>query len=163
MNAGKAIFWGGFWCGVLDILSAIIPWSFLGVGPERILHSVASGLIGKDASLSGGWKTAVLGLFCHFLIAFGVATTYYLVSRRLTFLTTHPVVCGLIYGEIVYFMMNQVVLPLSAIHRPWLTMPSFSPWPMLVGGIIGHPIFVGLPVALAIAKWAPADSISVHG
>ena len=162
MSAGKAIFWGGFWCGVLDILSAIIPWQIRGIGPQRILHSVASGLIGREAALAGGWKTAFLGLACHFFVAFGVATTYYLVSRKLTFLTAHPVICGLIYGEIVYVVMNQIVLPLSAIHRPWFTMPNFLPWPYLVGGVLGHPFFVGLPVALAIAKWAPADTIPAH-
>jgi hypothetical protein len=55
----------------------------------------------------------------------------------------------------VFFFMNMVVLPLSALHRPPLQWTSLSPWPALVTGIVGHPFLVGLPIALATRKFAP--------
>jgi uncharacterized membrane protein YagU involved in acid resistance len=71
-------------------------------------------------------------------------------------LTEHPIISGLIYGELVFFFMNMVVLPLSALHTPPLRWTSFSPIPALISGIVGHPFLVGLPIALAARKYAPA-------
>ena len=121
----------------------------MGVG-----HSVASGLIGRPAALQGGWRTASLGIFLHFVIAFGAATVYYLASRGIRLLTEHPILSGLIYGELVFLFMNMVVLPLSALHRSPFQWTSFSPWPSLITGPVGHPFLVGLPIALAARKYA---------
>src|SRR4030095_9717030 len=87
-------------------------WLRAGVGPIRVLHSVASGLLGA-AAFQGGGKTAVLGLALHFLIATTAAAVFYFASRRLLFLIERPVPFGLLYGAIVYAFMNFVVLPLS--------------------------------------------------
>lgn len=154
---GKAILWGGFWCGVLDFSSAVVGWHWRGATIQSVGQSVASGLIGRTAAVQGGWRTALLGIFLHFVIAFGAATTYCLASRKLRFLITHPVIAGLIYGELVFLFMNMVVLPLSAIHRDPLQWTSFSPWPMLVTGPVGHPFLVGLPIAIAAAKYATSE------
>ena len=32
---------------------------------------------------------------------------------------------------------------------------SFSPWPSLVTGPVGHPFFVGLPIAFAVSPFPP--------
>ena len=82
-----------------------------GAQPIRIFQGIASGLIGP-AARQGGLKTAALGVFLHYFIAFGIVTTYFLVSRRVRLLTRHPVICGLLYGIVVYGVMNLVV-PLS--------------------------------------------------
>src|SRR3954471_8790297 len=119
-NSGRAIFWGGFWCGVLDITSACVAWAFLGATPVQIFQSVAGGLLGRPAAMQGGWKTALLGLACHFLIAFTAAAVFWVASRKLSFLTEHAIISGLLYGEVVFLFMNMVVLPLSALHTPWL-------------------------------------------
>jgi uncharacterized membrane protein YagU involved in acid resistance len=116
----------------------------------RVFQSVASGLLGPKA-FQGGAKTAALGLFLHFLIAFIWAVIYYVASRQLTFLTQRPVMAGLLYGEFVWLVMTCVVLPLSAIHR-W--PPRFDPASVITGPI-GHTILVGLPIALATSRWAP--------
>lgn len=154
-NTAKAIFWGGFWCGVLDFTSAVTAWHSRGATIASVGRSVAGGLIGRTAAINGGWETALLGIFLHFVIAFGAATVFVLVSRKLKFLTEHAVVSGLIYGLLVFLFMNMVVLPLSALHRPPLQWTTFSPWPVLVTGLIGHPFLVGLPIALATRKYAP--------
>lgn len=154
-SVAKAIFWGGFWCGVLDFTSAVTAWHSHGATIRSVGQSVASGLVGRPYALAGGWSTAALGIVLHFVIAFGAATVFVLASRKLRFLIAHPIISGLIYGELVFFFMNMVVLPLSALHRPPLQWTSLSPWPALVTGIVGHPFLVGLPIALATRKFAP--------
>ena len=149
-NAVLAIFWGGLACGVLDITQAMVAFNLqYGLKPMTVLQSVASGLLGR-ASFQGGTKTAVLGAFLHFLIAFSWAAIYYLASRRLAFMVEKPVVAGLAYGEFVWIIMTFVVLPLSAIHR-WPTWNTAS----IATGPIGHMFLVGLPIALAVRQWAP--------
>ena len=149
-NAFLAIFWGGLACGVLDITQAMVAWYLqAGVTPSQVLQSVASGLLGRNAFL-GGTKTAALGAVLHFFIAFSWAAIYYLASRKLTFMVEQPVLSGLLYGELVWVVMNFVVIPLSAIHR-WPTWTKAS----IITGPIGHLFLVGLPIALAVKRWAP--------
>ena len=84
-NAFLAIFWGGLACGVFDITQACVAWGIQNhLPPPRIFQSVASGLLGPK-SFQGGVKTAALGLFLHFLIAFIWTVIYYLASRRSRF------------------------------------------------------------------------------
>lgn len=158
-NAGRAIFWGGFWCGVLDITSAVVAWGIaFHISPMRIFRSVAGGLVGREQAAQGGVAIAILGLACHFMIAFGAAAVYWAASRKIRFLTENAVVAGLIYGELVFFFMHLVVLPLSALHTPVWEWTSFQPWPALVTGVLGHPFFVGLPIALAARKYSVSQN-----
>jgi uncharacterized membrane protein YagU involved in acid resistance len=148
-SALKAIFWGGFFCGILDMTSALVAYVPRGVAPIRIPQSIASGLLGP-AAFQGGVKTAILGTFLHFVIAFGAATTFYLASRGLKFLREHPIVSGLIFGECVFLFMHFVVIPLSHARQS----PMSTAWPFLLAGPLGHPFLVGLPIALAVRKFA---------
>ena len=146
-----AIFWGGLACGVFDITQACVGYGIQNhLSPQRIFQSVASGLVGPKA-FQGGAKTAALGLALHFFIAFSWAAGYYIASRQIAFLTERPVIAGLLYGEFVWLVMTLVVLPLSAVHR-W--PPRFDP-ASIITGPIGHTVLVGLPIALAVWKWAP--------
>jgi hypothetical protein len=149
-RAITAIVVGGVAAGVLDIASAIGAWLPRGVSPVRILQSVAAGVYGAEARL-GGWKTALVGLGLHFLIALTAAAVFYLASRRLRFMTARPVIAGFIYGELVYLFMSFVVVPLSAIGE----RAPFS-WQSLITGPLGHLLFVGLPISLAVRHYAPA-------
>jgi len=148
MTAKRAILLGGLTVGALDILDAIVFWAFRGVGPQRILQSVAAGLLGRDAAVAGGWPTALLGLGLHFVIATGVVATYYLVSRGLPLLVRYPVICGLLYGIVVFYMMQLVVLPLSATSGK-AGLPTGAP---LINGLLIHALGVGLPAALFTAR-----------
>ncbi|MES2127584.1 MAG: hypothetical protein V4463_09955 [Pseudomonadota bacterium] len=105
---------GGLIGGAFDISYAIIYSSLRGVAPERILQSVASGLLGKDA-FTGGLPAAALGLFLHFFIAVVAAFVFYAASRKLAWLVQRPIAAGALFGAAMYGVMNFVVLPLSAI------------------------------------------------
>jgi hypothetical protein len=144
-----AVFWGGLACGVLDITQACLAWGIQNhLRPMRIFQSVAAGLLGRDA-FQGEMKTAFLGAALHFFIAFSWAAGYYLASRRLIFLVENPVISGLLYGELVWLMMTFVVIPLSNTRRGPFTAAA------IVTGPIGHLFLVGLPIALAVRRWAP--------
>ena len=144
----QPIFWGGLIAGTLDICAACLTsWLRAGVGPVRVFHSVASGLLGA-AAFDGGAKTAVLGLALHFLIATGATVVFYLASRKMMFLIERPVTFGLLYGVAVYAFMNFVVLPLSNVAR--------RPIPVS-GRIIGVLIImfcIGLPIALVVRRYS---------
>ncbi len=146
-NAMLAVIWGGFACGVLDITAALVVYGYLGLKPVRLLQGIASGLLGPKA-FDGGLATALLGLLCHFFIAFGAATVYFVASRAIRPLIQHAVVSGVLYGVAVYFFMNRIVVPLSAAaKRP------FSLKLMIVGVVI-HIFCVGLPISLSVRRFS---------
>jgi hypothetical protein len=137
----QALLLGALTVGVLDGLDAIVFFGLRGVAPTRILQSIASGLLGREA-YQGGAATAVLGLLVHFGIAWAVVVVYYLVSRRFPGLTRHPLASGPLYGLLVYGVMNFLVLPLSAAVTGPRTLP------VVVNGLLIHAFGVGLPAAL---------------
>jgi len=147
-----AILIGGAIAGTLDITYAIGFSAMRGVPPMRILQSVASGLLGAPA-FSGGALIAALGFALHFFIAFAAAAIFYLASRATPILTRHSIIAGLIYGLLIYAMMNLVVLPLSAYPRK----VSF-PLPVLVTGLFVHMFFIGLPISLAVRRTSLAKA-----
>jgi hypothetical protein len=139
----RAILLGTVAVGVFDALDAMVFFGLRGVKPLRVFQAVASGLLGK-ASFSGGLATSLFGVALHFFIAFGIVLTYFLASGKIAALTTHPVISGLLYGMAVYFFMNYVVIPLSAVNRSPFSLPVF------VNGVVGHMLLVGLPCALFV-------------
>lgn len=143
---------GGLIAGALDITYACV-FSYLRSGrtPIVVLQSVASGALGRGA-YDGGYKTAALGLAFHFLIAFILAAVYFLASRVLPLLLKHAVICGMVYGMCVYFVMNCIVLRLSAIHAT--TWPWAYPKSVLIGGLLIHMFGIGLPIALAARRYS---------
>ena len=147
-SSALGVLWGGLIAGTMDITAAILTYKVRNnVPPIRILQSVASGLLGKGA-FTGGARTAALGLFLHFVIAFTATTIFYLASRKMPWLIQHAAVAGILYGMIVQQFMQQVVLPLSAFHKAPF---SFS---ALVIGLVTHIVCVGLPIALTVKKFS---------
>lgn len=145
-NAAKAIGIAGLTCGVMDISAALIVYGSMGARPLRLLQGIAAGALGPR-SFNGGIATALLGLFSHFVIAFGAATVFYIASRGLSFLVEHAVLSGALYGIAVYFFMNRIVVPLSAANKyPF----SFK---MMIIGMTIHIICVGLPISLSIRRF----------
>ena len=128
--------------GVLDIAYAILFSYFRsGTPPARVLQSVASGALGRDA-FSGGGATAALGLGFHFLIAFIITAIFFVVAARMPALTRRPVIIGAIYGIAVYLVMNFAVIPLSKIGpRP---LPATF---VIITGVLVHMFLVGVPIA----------------
>jgi hypothetical protein len=136
----------GLTCGILDITCTGTLNRLRGIEPMRTLQGVASGVLGPK-SFAGGGSTAALGLGFHFFIAFAVTAAYYFASRELSFLNEHAVVCGLLYGIAVHLFMSFVVVPLSAVKRPF-SMAFFAIQ------FVVHMFCVGLPIALVVRHFA---------
>jgi hypothetical protein len=145
-RAFPAIFVGAMIVGVLDLVYAILVYS--PKHPIRIGQAIASGLLGKQ-SYSEGMRSAALGFLLHFVIALGAATVYYLASRKLPFLVSRAVLCGLIYGALVYGFMHVVVLPLSAVPKGHATPLVYQ-----VAEFVEHWFFVGLSIALSVRRYS---------
>jgi len=131
--------------GILDIASALTLSKLKGITPVRLLQTITSGLMGPE-SYQGGATTAALGIAIHFFIAFAAATVYYAASLRFNALIQHAVLCGLLYGIAIHLFMTFIVLPLSALKRPFSAKAFATQW-------IVHMFFVGLPIALVIAHF----------
>lgn len=140
-NALKPIATGGLIAGTLDLTQACILFGW------DIPRVIAAGLLGRQA-IHGGAATYILGVLLHFFIALSVTAIYYVASRRLPFLTEHPLVCGLFYGAAVEEVMNLVVLPLSALH-------ARGPYELhdLILGLVVHMIVIGLPVSYSVRRY----------
>jgi hypothetical protein len=146
-RALPAIGWATLIVGVLDISSAFLLSYPKGVGPIRVLQGVAAGLIGRESAISGGLATAGLGLAIHFFIAFVVSTVFYVASRKLVFLTQHPVISGLLYGVVVYGFMYWIVMPLAyPVVRPSLSRDLTA--------VCVHMLLIGLPIALIVRRYS---------
>jgi len=147
-KAYKTILMAGLIAGVLDITAAIVTTLLRGRPPLRMLQSIASGVLGLD-SYNGGLKTSALGLVLHFVIATGWAAVFYVASRKLTFLVRQAIVSGLLYGIVVYFFMQLVVLPLSAFpHKVTFNLSG------LLIGLGVHMLCVGLPISLTVRRYS---------
>lgn len=142
--ARSAILWGGLLGGAGDFFFAFFFYGW----KIRVFQSVAAGLIGRDAAFGGGVPTFLLGIVLHFIVAFIWAALFWALSRKLPALVDHAIPAGLIYGLVIFYGMNSVVLPLSALHlKAW--PPAWAPWP-----IAGHMFLVGLPIALVAQKFS---------
>src|SRR3954454_6508507 len=148
MRAARAIAITGAIVGAMDITSAFILAVTRGSTVTRLLQFVASGLIGPKA-FEGGLGTALLGLALHFVIAFGLVVVFYALSRSFGFIPCHAVVSGLIYGLIVFGVMNLIVLPLSA-ARPRHSLSG----DLIQIGI--HTFIIGLPTSLLVRRLSGA-------
>ena len=145
-TAATAILAGGLVAGTLDILYAIGFSAWRGTPPMTLLQFVASGLLGQ-ASFEGGAATAALGLVLHYLMMLLIAVIFFVLSRQLPFLVRKPLLWGPVFGFFVYWVMNLVVMELSATPNKWRFIPlSFAT------GILVHMFFIGAVIAWAASK-----------
>jgi hypothetical protein len=139
-RAFPTIVWGGLVAGALDATDGVVAYGFLGLNPIQVLQYIASGALGAGA-FKGGLLTAGAGVLFHFFIAFTVAAVFFLGTRFIPWLAENYVVSGLAFGAAVFFTMTYLVLPFTAVA------PSPFFLPMFLNGVIGHAVFVGLPIA----------------
>jgi uncharacterized membrane protein YagU involved in acid resistance len=138
----RAILLAGFVAGLLDITAAIIS-VYLNrhTGPTRMFQFIASGVLGKDA-FDGGMGTAALGLLFHFIIAYIFTIIFFFLYPRLNLYSKNMVLAGLIYGILVWMIMNLAVLPLSNASRgPFKTKG-------VITGTLILMFCIGLPISI---------------
>jgi hypothetical protein len=122
-RALRSILLGGFIAGSIDIGAACL---INRVGVIIILQAIASGVLGR-ASFHRGLPAAALGLALQWAMSILIAAIFVVASRRLSMLRRQWIAAGASYGVVIFFVMNYVVLPLSALGRaPHFTAPRFA-------------------------------------
>lgn len=144
----KAILISGFTAGTLDIFAAILVYSFIrnSISPGKLLQYIAGGVYGKG-TFNGGWATVLSGLVLHFVIAFIFAIIYSFLYPLVKRLDINKIISGIIYGCIVWVLMNYLVVPHSALH----TYPKFDLTNSSISLVIVI-ICIGIPIAWITEK-----------
>ena len=108
----KKVFLISLIAGTLDGLAAVIflaKMNFTGV-----FQYIASAILGNTA-FTGGIKTAIIGLALHYFIAFSFTLLYTFASTKIAMLKQHFILSGVIYGLVVWTVMNLIIVPLTKI------------------------------------------------
>jgi hypothetical protein len=141
-GVSETILIAGLTAALLEMLPALIVPGTLGVPPLLLFQSISSGLLGP-AAYSGGMASALLGAAIHLFISLVAAGIFVFASRLWPVLTVRYVFAGLLYGALVYAVMNYVVVPLSAIaFKPTAALP------LVATSFAVHLVFFGLPISL---------------
>lgn len=146
------VVWIGLVAGTLDITENIIFNHFRGVTMKMIFQYIASGLIGMK-SFSLGAESVALGVAIHYAIAMTWTVVFYFLSRKLLILTRQAAICGIVYGGVVYVIMNFVVLPLTSVPHSTKAITLAS----RVSGVLALLFCIGLAISLLTRKYAPPE------
>ena len=140
-----AVLAGGIIAGTIDIGAAcLINWRSV----PFILHSIAGGLLAEQ-SFSGGMRTAILGALLQEAMGIVIAAVFVSATRVMPALRRYWIRAGLAYGVVIFFVMNYVVVPLSA----WHTMRHFS-----VGEFVAN-LLAMLLFGVIVAYFAQRQSV----
>jgi uncharacterized membrane protein YagU involved in acid resistance len=147
MTSLETISLAGLLSGTLDLTATSTLVKTQGIPVERLLQTIASGALGAS-SFQHGKKTAVLGFFFHFMIAFFAALAYYVISRKMTALIDSPLFSGVVYGSAVHLVMSRIIIPLSAAPKRGFSAKAF------LTQLIIHIFCVGLPISLIVSRFS---------
>lgn len=144
----QTILYAGLAAALLDITGAVILYvAMLRVTTtQKILQSVAAGVLGPSAR-EGGWATALTGLVLHSFIALCFAAFYFIIRPYWKKIFPNKWIAGIIYGCMVWCVMNIVVVPLATGHPYQFKLNPFFFYS--IGLII---FMVGIPISLIIEK-----------
>jgi hypothetical protein len=142
-QAVRLVVVGWFVCGTLDIVEVLIFTWLRSRGPaEHVLQFIATGVMG-GAAFHQGWGSALLGLTIHYVISLFWVTLFVLVVRRWPALVRWDLAFGVLYGLVMYAVMNFIVVPLTRIGpRPMAHGAS------LVNGVLALVICFGVLMSL---------------
>jgi hypothetical protein len=133
--------------GTMDITAASIQYYLrTGKGPGAVLRFVASGALGKTA-LKGGSGIELAGLGFHYLVALIFTLIFFIVFPLIPVARKSLVITGLIYGMLVWVIMNRLVLPLSAAPA----IPFVLKKAAIAMGILM--LCIGLPISIIIGAY----------
>ena len=138
---------------VVAVLTAIdlfmVAWLVFQAPPLEVAQFWASGWLG-EAAFAGGYATALMGVISHLGVSTVIAGIFILSASRLATLQRHAILGGILYGVAVYFVMNLIVLPLSAAPPPGeVDTPLYV---LVIEGVIGHILTVGLPLGIIVRR-----------
>jgi hypothetical protein len=128
--------------GTLDISDALIFYGLRGTPPKLLLCVIASALLGP-AAFTNAVPGALIGLAIHFFITLSWAVLFILAANRAEALKSHAIVSGILYGLVIYVIMNFVVLP----HTRGFRHPTFH-LIIFLNAVLALVLFQGLPISI---------------
>jgi hypothetical protein len=141
----------GLLTGIVDGLWAcVLAIGFYHSTFTRLWQGVASVPLGKDA-LAGGTATTLIGLFIHFVVAFTWSAIFLFVGMRSSWIRAQlaspngVLKIAALYGPFIWIVMSLAVIPLLTHRSPTITIRWFVQ-------LIGHILFVGLPIVWSIGR-----------
>jgi hypothetical protein len=143
----KTILWIGLVAGTLDIAENLVFSQVRGVTPWRVFQYIASGLMGRQA-FESGWASVLLGIGLHYIIALIWTAVFYVMARKFAIIMRRPVLSGLLYGAVVYLIMNFIIVPLSGVPHPLRPVTLVS----RINAVLALLICIGLPISLLMRK-----------
>jgi hypothetical protein len=145
----KPIIIAGLTAGTLDAIGAIVVYN---ANPFRMFQHIASGAIGHEQAFSGEWATALLGAGIHFFIAFCWTIIFFLIFPSIQKFRINRFILGILYGAVVWVIMNMIVLPLSQIAGGPLALKQ-----VLIGMSILM-VMIGIPISLFAHRYYAENS-----
>jgi hypothetical protein len=131
--------------GTLDILFAMILTLAFGRQIPDMLRFVASGPF--PAAVNMGLGGAILGLVVHFALMAIMATALMLLVRWKPERLETPLMTGIAFGVVTYFVMNWLVVPLR------FGTPVPPKTLSIVTQAFAHLVLVGIPMAYVAARY----------
>jgi hypothetical protein len=143
-----AILAAGLLTGILDGFAAVVQYLInTGRNPVMVFRFIASGIFGKPAFDPEATFMPVWGLFFHIAIATIFTAIFFFLYPRIPFFSRNRITGGVIYGLVIWLIMNRIVLPLS--NTPSLPFKLKS----AVTGILILIVAVGIPVSILAARY----------
>jgi hypothetical protein len=146
MKTIKQIIITGGLIGTLDGLAACLHTLLRGGDPVKVFVYISSGIFGSDAFTAGDGM-AFWGILFHYCIATIWTALFFVLYQRVRALEKNKWLNGIVYGLIVWVIMNLVVLPLSRVPPLKMTFASVT-----IGAFI-LVACVGIPVAISAEKY----------
>lgn len=128
--------------GTADALAAMVVH---GVKAMPMFRFIASGLFGTEA-LHGGMGMALAGMAFHYTIALAWTLVLYFMYPKLRLWRVNIFITAVVYGVVIWVVMNLVVLPLSEVRQAAFTVRSVAV------GMAVLILAVGLPLSLVMNR-----------
>jgi hypothetical protein len=107
----------GICVGIIDGVAAVaLTMARSGRSPLIVFQYIASGILG-NAAFSGGMASVILGMACHFFIALSWSAVFFFLQPATSRFIKGKVGKSILYGVIIWIVMNLLVLPLSAVDQ----------------------------------------------
>jgi hypothetical protein len=148
--AASRLLRAGLLTAVVDGSWAIVLTLFYGRPLTRLWQGIAATAFG-ERMFDGGAATVALGIAMHVGVAFAWSAVFLLLATRSPYVRRvldsryGPLEVAAVYGPFVWIVMSAVVIPLLT-RRPVVITGRW--WIQL----LGHVVFVGLPIAWAIGR-----------
>lgn len=137
----------GLLTGTLDAIAAIII--AYPASPSQIFSYIASGLFG--ARSASGNNMILWGILFHYLIATLFSVAFFTLHPKFKGLTKNKYLLGIIYGLLIWIVMNLAILPLTNV--PKQPERLHINWLAILKGVSALIISVGIPISVVAERY----------